>query len=111
MSQVKIQRGSGNVFRDLGFAPAEAKSLLLRAQLLSEIRAAVRNLTQAQAARLFAVTQRRMKEVLRGPIDTFSLDDLVGMLAKAGMHVEIRVERQRQRRSGVTAPTPRIRAQ
>ena len=111
VKQVKIHRGSGNVFRDLEFTPAEAKALLLPAQLLSEIKAAMGKLTQAQAARLFGVTQRRLKEVLQGGLDTHSLDDLIGMLAKAGKHVEIRVETPPQRRSRTTATTRRIRAQ
>lgn len=100
MSRIKIKRSSGNVFHDLGFAPAEAKTLLLRAQLLSEIRAAVQNLTRARAAQLFGVTQPRLNNVLQGRIDEFSLDELVGMLAKAGMRVEIRVEK--------SARTPRL---
>ena len=111
MSRIKITRGSGNVFRDLEFSPAEAKALLLPAQLLSEIKAAMGKLTQAQAARLFGVTQRRMKDVLHGGVNTPSLDDLIGMLAKAGKHVEIRVETPPQRRSRTTAPTRRSRAQ
>jgi predicted XRE-type DNA-binding protein len=91
--RLKIQRGSGNVFSDLGFAPAEAENLLLRAQLMSEIREATRGMTQGQAAKRYGVTQPRINDLLRGKIDKFSLDALVNMLAKAGMRVEMRVKK------------------
>ena len=46
---------SGNVFLDLGFSPAEAEYLLLRSRLMLMVAEVLRtrNLTQAQAARLF----------------------------------------------------------
>lgn len=92
-SRVKVERGSGNVFEDLGFSPGEAKNLQLRAQLMSKIRDEACEMTQAQAARLFSVTQPRINDLLRGKIDKFSLDALVNMLAAAGMHVEMRVKK------------------
>ncbi len=91
--RLKIQRGSGNVFRDVGFAPEEAENLLLRAQLMSEIREVARGMTQAQAAKRFGVSQPRINDVLRGKIDKFSLDALVNILAKAGLRVEMRVRK------------------
>jgi predicted XRE-type DNA-binding protein len=91
--RLKVQRGSGNVFRDVGFATEEAENLLLRAQLMSEIREVARGMTQAQSAKRFGVTQPRINDVLRGKIDKFSLDALVNMLAKAGMRVEMRVKK------------------
>ncbi|MBM0106478.1 XRE family transcriptional regulator [Steroidobacter sp. S1-65] len=92
-SRVKTERGSGNVFEDLGFAPGEAENLQLRAQLMSRIREEAREITQAQAARLFGVTQPRINDLLRGKIDKFSLDALVNMLAAAGLRVEMRVKK------------------
>lgn len=92
-ARTKTQRGSGNVFRDLGFPQPEAENLLLRAQLMSEIREAARGMTQSEAAKLFGVTQPRVNDLLRGKIDKFSLDALVNMLAKAGMRVELRVKK------------------
>jgi predicted XRE-type DNA-binding protein len=91
-ARVKIGRGSGNVFSDVGFPPAEAENLLLRAQLMSKIREVARGMTQAEAAKRFGVTQPRLNDVLRGKIEKFSLDALVNMLARAGLHVELRVK-------------------
>jgi predicted XRE-type DNA-binding protein len=92
-ARAKTQRGSGNVFRDVGFSQPEAENLLLRAQLMSEIRETARGMTQSEAAKQFGVTQPRINDVLRGKIDKFSLDALVNMLAKAGMRVELRVKK------------------
>jgi len=92
-TRLKIERGSHNVFLDLGRSPAEAENLLLRAQLMSEIRKSARAMTQAEAAKQFGVTQPRLNDVLRGRIDKFSLDALVKMLANAGMRIEMRVKK------------------
>jgi predicted XRE-type DNA-binding protein len=91
--KLKMDRGSGNIFADLGFPPGEAQNLLLRAELMSQIRRASKGLTQAEAARKFGVTQPRMNDLLRGKLDKFSLDALVNMLGKAGLRVEVQVRR------------------
>jgi predicted XRE-type DNA-binding protein len=83
--KLKITRGSGNVFRDVGFTPGEAENLLLRSELMSRIRDTVKGTTQREAAKLFGVTQPRINDLLRGRIEKFSLDALVNMLGKAGM--------------------------
>jgi predicted XRE-type DNA-binding protein len=91
--RLKMERGSGNVFIDLGFPKEEAENLLLRSQLMSEIRDFAKGLTQSQAAKRLGVTRPRITDLLRGRIDKFSLDTLVIMLSKAGMHVEMRMHR------------------
>ena len=48
-----------------------------------------RSLTQIEAAKLFGVTQPRISNVVRGRIDLFSIDTLVDMLARAGIHVDL----------------------
>lgn len=91
--KLKMERGSGNVFADLGFPPEEAHNLALRAELMSRIRRAAKGLTQAEAARRFGVTQPRINDLLRGKIDKFSLDALVNMLGKAGLRVDVQVRK------------------
>jgi predicted XRE-type DNA-binding protein len=91
--KLKFTRGSGNVFLDIGFAPGEAENLLLRAQLMSRVREAVRGMSQREAAKRFGVTQPRLNDLLRGKIDKFSLDALVNMLGHAGMRVEMKVRK------------------
>lgn len=91
--KLKMTRGSGNVFLDVGFSPDEAENLLLRAQLMSRIRDAARGMTQREAAKRFGVTQPRLNDVLRGKIGKFSIDALVNMLGNAGMRVELKVKK------------------
>lgn len=93
MGKIKMTRGSGNVFADIGFDREQAGNLLLRAQLMSRIRQAARGLTQRDAAVLFGVSQPRLNDLLRGKIDKFSLDALVNMLGHAGMRVELKVRK------------------
>ncbi len=89
---MKIERSSGNVFRDLGFSSRQAESLRLRAELMIELKRLIqaRKLTQRSAARLLGVTQPRVSDLVRGRIDLFSIEALVNMLAKAGRRVELR---------------------
>ena len=89
----KMTRGSGNVFRDLGFPAEEAEHLRVRAELMSAIARLIRrrNLTQAQAASLLGVSQPRVNDVVRGRLHRFSIDALVSMLARAGVPVRLRV--------------------
>ncbi len=92
-TKLKMTRGSGNVFQDLGFASDEANNLMLRAQLMSRVRTAARGATQREAAKRFGITQPRLNDVVRGRIDKFSLDALVNMLAHAGLRVQLRVKK------------------
>lgn len=89
----KIHRGSDNVFADLGFAAEEAANLQLRSTLMIALRKRLTALgaTQAQAARLFGVSQPRVSDLLRGKIDRFSVDTLIKMLGQLGAEVRISV--------------------
>jgi predicted XRE-type DNA-binding protein len=91
-----IRRGSGNVFRDLGFPPQEAEHLKLRAELMVRLARVIhdRGLTQAKAAALFRVSQPRVSDLVRGKIERFSIDTLVAMLGHAGARVSLLVRRK-----------------
>jgi predicted XRE-type DNA-binding protein len=95
---VKITPSSGNVFTDLGFDEEEAEHLRIRSTLMIAVRKLIeeRKLTQAGAAKLMGVTQPRISDLVRGRIDLFSIDALVGMLARAGIHVEVVLSTARQ---------------
>ena len=89
-----ITKGSGNIFTDLGFSPAEAHNLRMRSQMMIALRKFIEKegLTQADAARRFNVTQPRISDLTRGKISRFSLDTLVIMLTDAGVQVELRIK-------------------
>jgi predicted XRE-type DNA-binding protein len=73
--------------------PEQAENMKLRAVLLTAIKDQIskRELTQAEAAKLFGVTQPRISDLIRGKINLFALDTLVNMTVAAGLHVELRV--------------------
>jgi predicted XRE-type DNA-binding protein len=44
---------------------------------------------QAEAAKLLGVTQPRVSDLCKGKIHLFSIDTLVDMLARVGVHVKL----------------------
>jgi predicted XRE-type DNA-binding protein len=91
---MKAVKSSGDVFLDVGFAPAEARNLRMRSDMMTALRKFIEKeeLTQAAAARRLKVTQPRISDLTRGKISRFSLDTLVNMLADAGLEVEVRIK-------------------
>ena len=92
---MKKHRFSGNVFRDVGFSPAEAENLRIRAMLMVELKKHIQTeeLTQKDAAKLFGVSQPRISDLMRGKIALFSVDMLISMLTHAGLKVDVKVRR------------------
>jgi len=83
------------VFADLGFDEAEAANLQLRSRLMAELKSVIEKsgMTQVQAAGKLGVHQSRISDLMRGKIDRFSADILVNLLARAGRHVSVQVEK------------------
>ncbi len=90
----RLTRGSGDVFTDLGFSPAESRNLRLRSQMMTALTKFIERegLTQADAARRMKVSQPRISDLIRGKISRFSLDALVNMLGDAGLEVAFRIK-------------------
>ena len=91
--RTRITRGSGNVFLDLGFPPHEAAVMLLRCEIAEALRKWMvrEGLTQAQAAKHLGVAQPRICEIARNKVDRLSLDYLVGLCAKVGVSVAVKL--------------------
>ena len=89
----RVTESSGNIFLDLGFPPHEAEIMLLRAKLAEALHVWMEreNLTQAKAAKRLGITQPRVSEITRGKVELLSLDYLVGLCAKAGISVGVRL--------------------
>ena len=93
MKRNNVTMGSGNVFTDLGFGPAEAQVLQMRAELMGDLRKFIlrKKLTQVEAARALGVTQSRVSDLIRGKWDKFSLDMLVTLEARLGRKVRMKL--------------------
>lgn len=88
-TQIRVTRGSGNVFADLGLPDAE--ELLAKAELALAISHAIaeRGLTQREAAVLMGIDQPKVSHVLRGRLADFSTDRLMAFLTGLGRDVDI----------------------
>jgi predicted XRE-type DNA-binding protein len=105
---IRITRSTGNVFEDVGFPPKEAAHLLIRSDLMIRVLETIkpRGLSVRKAAATLRVTQRRVRELVRGRIELFSIDTLIGMLCCLDVSVSVKVGR-RPRRIARTAAASR----
>lgn len=74
--------------------PGQATNLRVRAELMRQIAAFVKNQgwTQAEAAQHCGVTQPRINDLLRARVSRFSLDALVNISSALGCRVRIDFE-------------------
>jgi predicted XRE-type DNA-binding protein len=49
------------------------------------------DMTQVEAAKVLGVTQARVSDIKRGKINQFSMDLLVRLAARAGLHPKLRL--------------------
>ena len=84
-----VERGSGNVFADLGLPDADAH--LVKAELVSRIDAIVRQrgITQTERARLLGRSQPDVSRLLRGDFREYSLERLLRLLTTLGHDIDI----------------------
>jgi len=87
----RIIESSGNVFIDLGFDPAEAEVMKLRAEVMIRTAQQLKKqgLTQAEAARKLGITQPRVSKLIKGKLEDFSLDTLLKLAARVGLQPEL----------------------
>jgi len=73
--------------------PEEAENMKLRSVLMTALKNHLTRaeMSQAQAAKLFGVTQPRISDLMRGKINLFGLDALVNMATAAGLYIEMRI--------------------
>jgi predicted XRE-type DNA-binding protein len=73
--------------------PEEAENMKLRSSLMMALKNRIMqtSMSQAEAAKLFGVTQPRVSDLMRGKINLFGLDALVNMATAAGLRIEMRV--------------------
>jgi phage-related protein/predicted XRE-type DNA-binding protein len=95
----KIRRSSGNVFRDLGASDAEAENLRARSLMMIQLVSIIRRQgwTQTQAAKVLAVTQPRVSDLMCGKIDRFSVDSLIELFGRCGMTIAFSARRRTKR--------------
>ena len=97
---IEIEKGSTNVYADLGRADADA--MLVKAQLASKIADLIkrRRLTQIEAAGLFGMPQPKVSAMLNGRFRGISEDRLMRCLLALGQNVQIVVKPARKGKAG-----------
>jgi predicted XRE-type DNA-binding protein len=88
---LRVERGSGNVFADLGLPNPDLA--LAKAELVRRIRALIgeRKLTQSEAAGLLGLDQPKVSALVRGRVQGYSIDRLFRLLNALGQRVEITI--------------------
>ena len=82
-----------SVWEAIENTPEQAENMKLRSELMTALKDYINRegLSQSQAAKKFGVTQPRISDLVRGKINLFGLDALVGMASAAGLHVEMHI--------------------
>ena len=96
----EIERGSGNVFADLGLPDADAH--LLKAELVTRIDEIIRQrgLKQVEAAKLLGLSQPDVSRLLRGNFREYSMERLLRLLTALGRDVDIVIRERDSERPG-----------
>jgi predicted XRE-type DNA-binding protein len=101
-AKIRVKKGSGNVFADLGFAnPAREE---LKAHLTLQIYRLIkeRGFTQAKAGEVLGIKQPHVSSLMRGQSGSFSVERLMNFLAALGQDVQITVRSTRKDRGIVS---------
>ena len=110
MTHAPVTKGSGNVFRDLGFSEEQSAELLLKSSLLQAIQETIkgRRWKQIEAAAQLKIDQAKVSKLLSGQMAGFSIERLVHFLSLLGQDVEVTVRKaSRGRRGTVRARVPK----
>ena len=89
--EIKITRGSGNIFRDLGRGDADLEQL--RAILAAKIIGVLddRKLSVRRAGEITGITAADFSRIRRANLDRFTVDRLMTILARLDQHVDVTV--------------------
>jgi len=95
MKRATVTKGSGNIFRDLGFSEERSAELLLKSSLLQALQETIRGRgwKQVEAATRLGIDQAKVSKLLTGQMAGFSVERLVHFLSLLGQDVEVTVKK------------------
>jgi predicted XRE-type DNA-binding protein len=93
MKRATVTKGTGNIFRDLGFSEERSAELILKSSLLQALQETIRGRgwKQAEAATRLGIDQAKISKLLAGQMAGFSVERLVHFLSLLGQDVEVTV--------------------
>lgn len=95
MTRATVTKGSGNVFRDLGFSEEKSAELILKSSLLQALQETIkgRGWKQVEAAAQLGIDQAKVSKILAGQMAGFSIERLVHFLSMLGQDVEVKIRK------------------
>lgn len=102
MADIKVEIGSGSVYKQLGYKKHE--EMATKSILVMEISKAIKkkNLTQTDTAAILGISQPKLSDLLRGHFRGYSVERLMHFLNELGKDVDIVVRsKPRNRRARV----------
>lgn len=88
---IKSEKGSGNVFADLGLPHPEQELLKARLALQIYLLIKARELTQVEAGKILGIKQPHVSALMRNRAGAFSVERLMDFLTALGQDIEISV--------------------
>lgn len=92
-NSIKVEEGSGNIFKDLGFSDEVSEKELLKAQLGAEVFRILkeRKINQVDAAELLGVEHSEISRLETAQLSDYSVDRLMRFLNQLNRDIEIRI--------------------
>jgi predicted XRE-type DNA-binding protein len=93
MKRATMTKGSGDIFRELGFSEERSAELIFKSSLLQALQDTIRSHAwkQMEAAARLGIDQAKVSKLLSGQMAGFSVERLVHFLSLLGQDVEVTV--------------------
>jgi predicted XRE-type DNA-binding protein len=88
--KLPIEKGSGNLFADIGLEMSDEDMLKVHLALAINRTIQKRDLTQVAAGEKMGIDQSKVSKILRGQLDGFSPQRLIHYYLSLGRDIEIR---------------------
>ena len=102
LDEVRVIRGSRNVFADLGYRDAGERQTKLRLAYAINGLIGARKLTQTAAAQVLGVNQPKVSALLHYKLEGFSVERLMSFLTALDCDVEISIRPKSRSKSAGT---------
>jgi predicted XRE-type DNA-binding protein len=91
--KMTVVKPSENLFKVLGFPDGEAEVMLMRSDLMIDLRLWIEKsgLTQAAIAQKLGITQSRVSDLVRGRWEKFNLEMLITLEGRLGRKVSLKL--------------------
>lgn len=92
-SSIKVEEGSGNIFKDLGFSDEVSEKELLKAQLAAELSRILkeRKLNQVETAKLLGIKHTEISRLEAVKLSEYTVERLMRFLNQLNRDIEIRI--------------------